>query len=362
MRLECDKVDAVLADFILSLSRSKPVSRTRLQVDGRLLGALAGNPSPALIQAWQELVRQKFLYSAQVLQGAKRISVTPSLLGVTVILNNLCAAAGEFNSPSWKRAALHDRNLFDRLSIPRTEADILSFDLLISAYGDFLRRDEAALDLDQLQIDLLNFSPFTALKSLDLILPSPLQQLLPLYLPHRLAENDFVESEQWWSAVDEILGQPGLVYSLHHAWLKLSENRLSCLGLGLFFEEIRRRGKNDDLILSFFEAYEFLQKFTGTGSTVIRVDLLDLIKTQLTASGESLSGRRLNQVGNEYFMKFRALLEIVAARGGVPGEFRHLSHSFYFKRLLPLVSLATISGGQRFEQKSLTKFGEVKFS
>jgi len=362
MWLKSDKIDAVLANFIHSLAQARPFSRSLLLVDSGAIKVLADTPSPALSRAWEELFRAECRDPVRALSKLESFPVTAALTGLAVILNNRVAAGDKFDSASLDRAADYNRSLLDSLSVPKTEPEISGFDLPLLAYCDFLRQDEERSGLDQFQQDLLNFSPFTALKSFDLLLPGPLPGLVSEYLPHYHGKKDLCDSDPWWRQVAEIVAQPDLVHSLLDAWLRLPESRLSCLGLGLFLEELRRRGPYDPLILSFFEAYEFMLKVVPPDPETGRADLIKLIASQLGASGDSLSGRRLNQVGNEYFMKFRALLEIVAARGGVPGEFRHLTHDFCFKRLLPLVPLATITGGQRLKQQASAKFSEVRFS
>jgi len=364
-------VDASLAEFIISLADLKPCSRSILLVDGKLLGELVRSPSSELRQAWRALVWDKFrlISAGNGLKSDPVVQITPALIGLAVILNNRAALKGEAGLSFNRRELVdrYDRDLLNHLPRPREVFEIIAFDLVVGAYTQFLR-DEGPVSLDLLETELLEFSPFSSLKTVDLVLPRPLAQLAFAYLPHWSVEDSgsdrFADWSWWWESVAKILEHPGLSAELKNSWLELPESRLSCLGLGLFFEEIRRRGQSDDLILGFFEAGEFLQKVAGERSSgvVEPVQLSELIKDLLSAPGDSLSGRRLNQIGNEYFMKFRALLEIVAARGGVPGEFRHLSYGRTLKRLLPLVSLASITGGERLRKLSSEKFSEVRFS
>ncbi len=367
MRLESEKlalVDAELAAFIISLAGLRPVCRALLQVNGGILRKLVETPSYELQRAWQVIARQQFkgLPADDFGKSKPVFVITPDLLGLTVVLHNRVALQSDnFNNES-EPVSLYDRSLLNCLPVPRSPSEILSFDLLLSAYFQCLRTGAESIELDSFSSDLLNLSPFTSLKHLDLALPRPLARIAAEYLAHWTGDENEKDEGEWWNRVDDILCHPGLVTALRNAWLELNENRSACLGLGVFLEEIRRRGQNDHLILSFFEAYEFTQKIMQTESKEESVSLLDLVVSQLAAPGDSLSGRRLNQVGNEYFLKFRALLEIVAARGGVPVEFRHLSHDFCLKRLLPLVPLATITGGQRLEQITPAKFSKVRFS
>ncbi len=374
MRIAPDNIayiDTALAGFIVSLAGSRPDCRGLLLVDGEILSELTAKPSSNLISAWEKLVREKFVQRPQSLvEKPLRLQVTPALIGLAVIVHNRIYLSDERSSDAREAADLHDLTLLNLLPVPETDSDILGFDLLISAYGNFLRETGVTLGPENLRIGLLHFSPFTALKSLDLALPSPLASRASEYLPNWqaavLSDDSLFESDAWWGRVRDLLGRPELAFRLGTGWLEMPENRLSCIGLGIFFEELRQQGNYDDHILRFFEAYEFLHKVVTTevnsGTKATGFALLTLIETMLAAAGDGNSSRHLNQTGNEYFLKFRALLEIVANSGGVPGGFRHLSHDFCFKRLLPLVSLATITGGQRREPGALVDFGRINFS
>ncbi len=359
-------IDAGLAGFIVSLAGSRPVCKAALLLNNELLHKLAAAPSPKLKKAWQLLGRQRFKRVSMADEPNRSqpiLRVSPALIVLAVILHNqIFLRNNHFNNDAAEPVRRHVQACLNLLSSPRTPADILNFDLLLAPYCEYLRAENAAGKLDQLSLDLLNLAPFTALQYLDLALPEPLLRKASAYLPHWPASRELDIGEAWWSAVSGILDCPDLVAALKNAWLGLPENRLSCLGLGVFLEEVRGLGQYDDLILSFFEAYEFLQKLPPSAAAGAGVCLPDLIAGLLKASGDTLSGRRLNQVGNEYFLKFRALLEILAHRRGVPGEFRHLSYDFCFKRLLPLAALATITGGQRREQSTPVSFSTIKFS
>jgi len=365
------QLDTALTGFIVSLAGSRPVCRGLLLVDGGILSELTAKPSSNLIMAWEKLVCEKFVQRPQSrAEKPLRLRVTPALIGLAVIVHNRIFLSDERSSGAREAADLHDLTLLNLLPVPETDSDILGFDLLISAYGNFLRETGVTLGPENLRVGLLHLSPFTALKLLDLALPLPLASRAPEYLPNWQtavpADDSLPESAAWWGRVQDLLSRPQLAFCLGSGWLEMPENRLSCIGLGIFFEELRQQGSYDDHILRFFEAYEFLQRVVTTevdsGTKATGFALLTLIETMLAAAGDGKSSRRLNQTGNEYFLKFRALLEIVANHGGVPGGFRHLSHNFCFKRLLPLVSLATITGGQRREPGALVDFGQINFS
>ncbi len=374
MRLELENIKAVdtaLAGFLATAGSLRPRCRGVLLVDGAILNELTSNPSCGLRKAWEKLLLQQSFGEYRNAAGkAARLPVTQALTGLAVIVHNRIFLDYEKSSSLKEAADRHDLALLERLPQPESESDIILSDLLISIYSHQRRVVSKNKELDKPGAALLQFSPFTALKSLDLALPEVLASLAPEYLTHwqaaAQADDSEPETGEWWSRVEKILSRPELAHRLKSGWLELSENRLSCVGIGLFFEELRHRGGYDDFILRFFEAYEFLQRTAAASvESEAEIDsfaLLRLIESLLSAADSRTVSRRLNQAGNEYFLKFRSLLEIVAARGGIPGGVRHLSQNFCFRQLLPLVSLATITGGERRGAGSLTDFGRINFS
>ncbi|MEA3347887.1 MAG: hypothetical protein U9Q39_02365, partial [Pseudomonadota bacterium] len=114
-------------------------------------------------------------------------------------------------------------------------------------------------------------------------------------------------------------------------------------------------------ILEFFEAYDFLQRHQAQPEEHLDTNprhpyqRLTIIRHLLESKN-----REHNRKGNEYFLKFRALLEIIAAEQSIPREFRHLSREFCLQHLAPLSSLATIIGGER--TVATPTFGATQFS
>ena len=49
------------------------------------------------------------------------------------------------------------------------------------------------------------------------------------------------------------------------------------------------------------------------------------LEEYLRASGSNDTGLRLNRWGNEYFLKFFALIEIIIAEDGLPKDYRHVT-------------------------------------
>ena len=113
------------------------------------------------------------------------------------------------------------------------------------------------------------------------------------------------------------------------------------IGIGIFLEKLRLRGPElfKPAILAYYEAYDYGQKFAPENK---KYALVTIIAGLLQSPS-----RKHNRRGNQYFLKFRALLEIIAEQGGLNREDSGLSREFCFAMLLPLVRLATVIGGRR---------------
>lgn len=207
---------------------------------------------------------------------------------------------------------------------------------------------------------LLARSPLTAVAHLHHHTPAPLFKLAVELLPGWGAVPDPAPGHdlgEWLEVLRPLLGESGVARHLRQRWLALPETRLSCRNLGLLLEALRRRGERD-VLLAFYEAYEVSAATVGTGRLGARVrrwPVLDLIGRLLSAGGTSEAAVRLNRWGNQWFLKFRPLLEIVIDEGGVvPRDYRHLTTGLV-TALQPLSKLTTEV------VESTVEFGQIDF-
>ncbi len=135
------------------------------------------------------------------------------------------------------------------------------------------------------------------------------------------------------------LAQPAIAGYLRRRWLNLPETRPACRNLGLLLEALRRRGDGRACILEFYEAYDRFCATTMQDAWRRPVrcwPLFDRIERLLRAAGDSEAAIRLNRWGNEYFLKFRALLQIVIDENRLPRDFNLLTLDF-INALRPLL-------------------------
>ena len=78
------------------------------------------------------------------------------------------------------------------------------------------------------------------------------------------------------------------------------------------------------------------------------------IEKLLRVAGDSEAAIQINRWGNEYFLKFRPLKEILEAEYGVPKDYNLLTLTFAqsLQQLLPYIT----------EQSSSLSFGEIDFN
>ena len=372
-------IDAILNGFLRSLSGDleadcKSVfwasNTARLCPDGKIIRNLCSSPSEELKKAWQKQINGTAVYQLLLIEPENLITITPALTALAIVTYNFLKIHSDTNHGKNNESAL-DYSLQLCRTIPPTTnpVDGIIYDSLIEPCCKFWRKTSGKVKTENSFLTaLLRINPFSELKNLDLILPAPIKNLAGSYLSHQPegqerpdqsepvatgANND----QEWWFQTEKIILNPPLKRILRDQWLTIPENNLSCIGLGIFFEELRCRGKKQfrTPILEFFEAYDFLQRHQrqpeGTGE---RYQKLTIIQHLLESKN-----REHNRKGNEYFLKFRALLEIIASEQAIPRKFRHLSREFCLQHMASLASLATIIGGER--ETEAPTFGAIQF-
>ncbi|MBN2807933.1 MAG: hypothetical protein JXR80_00375 [Deltaproteobacteria bacterium] len=351
--------------------------------DGESIKLLSSSPAIQLQKAWFKLIDNAAVCRLLPEIPDKQITITPTLTALAIVAYNFSkissckglnttALPAEFSGLNY--------NLQLCRSIPAAAPiSAVIYDKLIDC-GCRIRRKNPPADISEKRFltALLALNPLSELKNLDLALPAALSRLTKSYLPqgqnikessvqgeNRLNDdgNGDGNCEQWWIQAENLLSNLSLKRLLRDQWLILPENSLSCTGLGIFLEELRRRGEEKfrTTILEFFEAYDYMhcqQRPETAGNDAahpLGYPRLTIIKHLLESKN-----RQLNRRGNEYFLKFRALLEIIAREQSIPREFRHLSREFCLQHLAPLTALATVVGGDR-EMRTPT-FGKIQFS
>jgi hypothetical protein len=216
---------------------------------------------------------------------------------------------------------------------------------------------------------LIERSPLTALCALDVHTPSALEplaaELLPGWKTDDRPADVWSNSEDWLETVTALLDDERIARWARHRWLALPESRLACRNTGLLLEALRRRrngeGDHRDLILAFYEGYDYFHGETRTtawGDAVRVWPLLTRMEKLLTVDGDgelmAEVALRVNRRGNEYFLKFRPLLEQVTTEGGMPADYPQLTLDLVLA-LRALVPYTTEAARQRMS------FEEVEF-
>ncbi len=389
MRLVIDNsslIEAILIGFLRTLS-ANPESDYKstfwasntpfICPDGEIIRDVTTSPSNELKKAWLGLIEISEVYRLSPKASENEVTITPALTALAIAAYNFLKIYSQAN---------HDKDVeIDKLSgldysvqlcknIPpaANPDEVILYDSLIDPCCRFRRNNPPKKETDStLLAALLRINPFSELKNLDLMLPAPLKKLAGNYLAHKEKNQEFVNQsepaeadkssnhiQKWWLQTEELILNPPIMRILRDQWLTIPENNLSCIGLGIFLEELRHRGKKDfrTPILAFFEAYDYVQhhRIQPKGDSEI-YQRLTIIRHLLESKN-----REHNRKGNEYFLKFRALLEIIAEEQAIPKEFRHLSREFCFQQLAPLAALATVIGGER--EADAPTFGEIQFS
>jgi hypothetical protein len=356
-------VEEALFRYLSSVRAGAPRADRPVVVDRETLRALYASPHPDLVEALRHCVDAFLVEAGPDPASWGTVEVAPGTLGVALAgLNCLTPMppppvvedAEEAQSP---RDPVGDFTaaLIATLPPARTRDAAL-------AYHAVLRGTRPSPDRARLFHALLERSPLTALDALELHTPRVLNaiaaDLLPGWRPDGHPGGDvWASGDGWLDAAARLLDDERLARWLRHRWLALPDTRPACRNLGLLLEALRRRGDHRDLLLQFYEAYDYFRgqrRPDGWGGTVRVWPVLPTIEKLLRTPGDSEAAMRVNRWGNEMLLLFRPLIEIVVAEGVVPTDYAHLSREFVLA-LRPLLDYATESGRQQIE------FGEVEF-
>lgn len=209
-------------------------------------------------------------------------------------------------------------------------------------------------------------SPVTELLFLDRHTPAALESLAMELLPgwiqsEQLASFPLNEMDDWLKRVVMLLQDRSLERWLRYIWLEMPETRVSCRNLGLLFEALHRRGGLENLLLEFYEAYDYFGRQSAAAGEeenfcwpVLELTAR-LLRFNSNAAGLEAT-RLLNRFGHEYLLKFLPLIEIIIARQGIPAEYRALSRKLVQDYLRPLLDYVAEGTGQHLV------FGQVNYA
>ncbi len=152
------------------------------------------------------------------------------------------------------------------------------------------------------------------------------------------------------------LADPAIARWVRNQWLHISETRLSCRNIGLILEALRPKDELYDFILEFYEAYDYFaaRHPSGKGPRKRFWPVLEETENLLRVAGDSEAAIRINRRGNEYFLKFRPLVEIIRQEKRKPVEFTKLTNYFILQGINPLLRYTTNSGGQPLDLGKVT--------
>lgn len=358
-----EEVQERLFYFLRGLSEGRLLAPRPLLVDQEGLQALYEAPHPDLVAALGHCL------DAFLLTVSPDAACWGALVGGSAIWGVVLATYNCLGSP-FAVGQAHEGALIDfmeallKLLPPaRTLPDLLLYHAILhhpaAAWSNLPQSRQPFLQA------LLIRSPLTALYHLHhAILPplSPLgAELLPAGARYAQSIAPWTSLEAWLEPVLLLLSEPQLAKSLRRRWLTLPESRAASLNVGLLLEALRRQGGQEDFILQFYEAYDhhygqeikdLWQRTTYRTGWPLLDEIEDLLRFDYHEQDAAI---RLNRYGNERFLKFWSLLQIVKSQGGIiPPDYKHLSLHFV-KRVDDLMPLTTIDG-----QMDVV-FGEVAY-
>ncbi len=330
-----------LFEFLVTVYERQPQAVGPIVAERRHLSALYTAPNPQVVDVLRHGLDQLIAEMSPDAQGFGAFGVSSSILGLAIAVNNCLPGADVLPSDSQTRridpVKRYTHELIARIPRAKSLQEMLVYHSVL--------RDIAVAPASWPQSmvkpmnDLIGKSPLTTLTALDGYNNPELDALAGELLKARApsCESGTVKRQcrsSWETAVERVVAHPALSRWLRRQWLDLPETRRACRNLGLILEMLRRKQKYRDFLLEFYEGYEFYRmRHAVNGNRGI----FDVIEAHLKAPGSGDAALRLNRWGNEYFLKFLALIEIIIDEDGLPKDYQHLTPALAraIERLLP---------------------------
>jgi len=356
------QVEEQLFYFLRSLCAGRLPADQPLLVEQATLQALYADPHHELVEALRYCLDSFLVELGPDAAQWGEFSLSPAVLGMALATYNCLIPPVAQTDEAAKRLTQFGAALVQTLPPARELPQILTYHALLHRCTEALpnlTNSQAAL-----MHALLNLSPLSAIYHLHLHTPPPLTPLAAELLPgwkNRVADpTPWSGLADWLNALTPALKRPAIATYLRRRWLTLPETRPVCRNLGLFLEALRRHGGHRAFILDFYEAYEYFcgQIIQDPWCGPIRHwSALDQAERLLRTGGDNEVAIHLNRWGNEYFLKFRPLIQTVIDDGHQPTDYNLLTDNLILAAG-SLLDLVTEDAGQRLNLGKIAFAGE----
>lgn len=351
-----------LFHFLLSLRDGHPRVDRPVLTEQQTLHTLYRNPCSDLRQAYHHCL-DNFLVQLGP-DGATwgELSVSPNVWGMALVIYNCLTPSLVQGDDAIDPVSQFCMALVNTIPPARSRADILGYHALLQSTAEFL--PNLPPNRTPIMQALVNRSPLSAAYHLHIFTPPV---LLPLAAELLRGWERCVSSiapwhnpDDWLNTLMSIFDYPAIEVYLRRRWLTLPETRPVCRNLGLLLEMLRRRGHAREFILRFYEAYDHFcaeRMDDPWYGKVRRWKLLLRIERLLHAEGNTQAAIRLNRWGNEYFLKFYALIQMIIAEDGMPTDYNHLTRDLVLA-LRPLLQWTSMGGTIQRLHLGTIEFGD----
>jgi hypothetical protein len=326
------EVEEHLFHCLRSIRDGRPQAARPLLVENATLRELYANPHPDLANALRHCLDGFLVELGPDPARWGEFQLSPVILGLALAIHNSLSPPLAPSDESADPSLAFAEALIETLPPARALPEILAYHALLRAPAEALPHLSAGRA--RLLHALVNLSPLSAVYHLHLHTPSALTplaaQLLKGWEKRVVSPAPWRGPEDWLNTLVPVVGQALIASYLRRRWLALPETREACRNLGLLLEALRRRGDQRAFILTFYEAYDHF-----CAETVVdaerrphrRWPVFDQMERLLRAGGENEAAIRLNRRGNEYFLKFRPLAQIIIDDDHPPTDFNLLSNA-----------------------------------
>lgn len=357
-------LEEALFHFLVSVRDGRPRADSALFAEDETIRSLYNDPHPDLQEAFGHCLDNLLIKMEHDPLKFGKLRASASALGVALAVHNCLAPGIVLQTGDGRTPADPVGDFISRLIATLPCAGELDAAL---AYHAVIQEAVPALQQMTEQRALLfhaliGLSPLTALWAMDVYTPPALYPIaaecLPGYHPtEEVREGVRPDLEEWEHVAARLLSREPVARWLRHRWLTMPETRISCRNVGLLLEMLRRRGTHREFVLSFYEAYDYFcsqSRPDEWGGQMTVWPVFDTIEKLLRTPGDNEAAIAVNRRGNEYFMKFRPLIELIIEEESIPTDYFHLSRKFV-GAIRPLMDYITEVGEQRIS------FGEITF-
>ena len=338
-----------LFDFLQSITNDRPFVEQSLIVDQQTLNSICREPGSVLEKAFVHCLDAFLINLTNDPQNFGPLTISGHIYLLVLACYNALTQMVHPNNDSGEPAdndpAIEfTKALLNNIPAAKDLDHALAYHAILRCLADPVRKMNS---VDHwIIVDLISKSPLSEIIFLDIHTPVPLHEMAKKLLPKCQLSLDHnkhskQQYEQWQKIIKILIQHHILSRWIIHQWLIMPENQFSCRNTGLLLEFLRNSEEYTCFILSFYNDYIYFKskKKRISGNKDSRYwPIIHTIQSLVQLDGTSEATILMNRRGQEYFLLFHPLVEIIIARKQIPTEYQYIDIQFVKKHIRPLLN------------------------